>query len=63
MQNVEVYAAEHKQLWISNFSQTKFPIPPLKVQQEIVWILDKFTEFTARKKNSIAFIERSCWGY
>lgn len=58
MQNVEVYAAEHKRLWISNFSQTKIPIPPLPVQQEIVRILDKFTaltaeltaELTARKK-------------
>lgn len=45
MQNVEVYAAEHKRLWISNFSQIKIPIPPLKIQQE---------------KNNMRFIGRSC---
>ncbi|PUD48925.1 restriction endonuclease subunit S, partial [Helicobacter pylori] len=28
----------------------KFPIPPLEIQQEIVKILDAFTELKARKK-------------
>lgn len=45
LQNVEVYAAEHKRLWISNFSQTKIPIPSLEIQQKVVEILDKMTDY------------------
>lgn len=49
---------EHKRLWISTYSEFKFPVPPLEVQREIVHILDYFTlltaeltaELTARKK-------------
>lgn len=49
---------EHKRLWISTYSEFKFPVPPLEVQREIVRILDNFTlltaeltaELTARKK-------------
>ncbi|MBH0273029.1 restriction endonuclease subunit S [Helicobacter pylori] len=32
------------------FKKYKFPIPPLEIQQEIVKILDAFTELNARKK-------------
>ncbi|WRG93068.1 restriction endonuclease subunit S [Helicobacter pylori] len=32
------------------FKKYKFPIPPLEIQQEIVKILDAFTELKARKK-------------
>lgn len=38
---------DHKRQWISNYTTKKIPIPPLEVQQEIVSILDKFTELTA----------------
>ena len=38
---------EHKRLWISVYSEMEIPIPPLQVQQEIVRILDNFTELTA----------------
>lgn len=41
---------EHKRLWISIYSEMKIPLPPLPVQQEIVRILDNFTELTVRKK-------------
>lgn len=49
---------EHKRLWISTYSEFKFPVPPLEVQREIVHVLDSFTlltaeltaELTARKK-------------
>ena len=33
---------EHKRLWISSYSEFKFPVPPLEVQREIVRILDNF---------------------
>ena len=53
---------EHKRLWISIYSKFMLPVPPLKVQCEIVRILDSFmfltddltaklaAELTARKK-------------
>ncbi len=45
---------EHARHWISRYSQLAIPIPPLEIQQEIVKILDAFTELNtelnARKK-------------
>ena len=38
---------EHKRLWISRYSQLQIPLPPLPVQEEIVRILDNFTELIA----------------
>ncbi len=35
---------EHARHWISRYSQLEVPIPPLEIQQEIVKILDTFTE-------------------
>ncbi|MFP6057950.1 restriction endonuclease subunit S [Helicobacter pylori] len=47
-------SGEHARHWISRYSQLEVPIPPLKIQQEIVKILDAFTELNtelkARKK-------------
>lgn len=53
--NCIVYKAQdHIRQWISVYSKFQIPIPPLTVQQEIVNILDKFTqleaELEARKK-------------
>ena len=42
----ELIEGDHKRQWINNFSRKKLPIPPLDVQEEIVRILDKFTELT-----------------
>lgn len=51
-------SSEHKRLWITTYSTFQIPLPPLKVQREIVRILDAFTklteelteELTARRK-------------
>ncbi|MCQ2675461.1 restriction endonuclease subunit S [Helicobacter pylori] len=47
-------SGEHARHWISRYSQLAIPIPPLEIQQEIVKILDAFTELNtelnARKK-------------
>ena len=40
-------SSEHKRLWIGTYSDFKIPVPPLPVQEEIVRILDSFTELTA----------------
>ncbi|MCK0502716.1 restriction endonuclease subunit S [Helicobacter pylori] len=37
-------SGEHTRQWISRYSQITIPIPPLEIQQEIVRILDAFTE-------------------
>lgn len=47
MANLNFRSDEHKRLWISIYSQFEVPIPPLPVQEEIVRILDNFTELTA----------------
>ncbi len=38
---------DHARQWISVYSKFKIPIPPLPIQQEIVNILDKFTQLEA----------------
>ena len=43
----ELIEGDHKRQWISNYANKKIPLPPLSVQQEIVRILDKFTELEA----------------
>ncbi|WQZ31943.1 restriction endonuclease subunit S [Helicobacter pylori] len=47
-------SGEHTRQWISRYSLITIPIPPLEIQQEIVKILDAFTELNtelkARKK-------------
>lgn len=40
-------STEHKRLWIATYSNFFVPLPPLPVQEEIVRILDNFTELTA----------------
>ena len=41
---LNISSDEHKRLWIGMYSNIKVPVPPLEVQQEIVHILDNFTE-------------------
>lgn len=47
MANLNFRSDEHKRLWISIYSQFEVPIPPFPVQEEIVRILDNFTDLTA----------------
>lgn len=45
MKKVQYFPKTHARQWISIFSQFKLIIPPRLVQQEIVRILDKYSEF------------------
>ena len=47
MKNIKFEPADHSRHWISKYSFLTIPIPPLPVQEEIVRILDNFTELTA----------------
>ncbi len=41
-------AVDHTRHWISKYSQFEIPVPPIEIQNEIVNILDKFTELEAK---------------
>ena len=47
MKCIKYQTLEHSRQWISKYSQIEIPLPPLEIQNEIVRILDKFTELEA----------------
>ena len=47
MKTIKYEPQNHARQWISNYSKFKIPVPPLEIQQEIVRILDKFTQLEA----------------
>ncbi len=53
MQTIHFEAVEHTRYWISRYSQIEIPVPPLSIQQEIVRILDTFTELTANLQTEL----------
>lgn len=44
LSTIRIDTSEHARYWISKFSNIEIQIPPMEIQQEIVRILDKFTE-------------------
>lgn len=49
MGKIALISDEHKRLWIGTYSIFKISLPTLPVQEEIVQILDNFTELAAKK--------------
>ena len=47
MKNIQYTPVDHTRQWIEKYSKFKIPLPPFPLQEEIVRILDKFTELTA----------------
>ena len=47
MQTIKYSPQDHARQWISTYSEFPIPVPPLEIQQEIVRILDTFTELEA----------------
>ena len=47
MKCIKYQTLEHSRQWISKYSQIEIPLPPLEVQNEIVRILDHFTQLEA----------------
>ena len=47
MKCIKYEAIDHTRHWISKYSQFEIPVPPLEVQEEIVRILDHFTNLAA----------------
>ncbi|GAB1418940.1 hypothetical protein MASR2M12_17050 [Bacteroidales bacterium] len=47
MKCVEYNPQDHARQWISVYSKFQIPVPPLPIQQEIVTILDSFTQLEA----------------
>ena len=62
-------STEHKRLWLSQYSEIKIPVPPLPVQEEIVKILDKMTDYVdelkaelkARKMQYQYYLDKLIW--
>ena len=53
IQNIKYIPKEHSRQWIQTFSEFKIPLPPLEVQEEIVKILDKFSELDAELETEL----------
>ena len=47
MKNIMYVPGDHTRQWIGTYYQFEIPIPPLPVQEEIVRVLDTFTELQA----------------
>lgn len=47
MKCIKYQTLEHSRQWISKYSQLEIPLPPIEVQNEIVRILDHFTQLEA----------------
>ena len=47
MKCIKYQTLEHSRQWISKYSQIEIPLPPTEVQNEIVRILDHFTQLEA----------------
>ena len=47
MKNIPYVPGDHTRQWIGTYAQFEIPVPPLPVQEEIVRILDNFTELQA----------------
>lgn len=44
MQSIKYIPESHSRQWIEKYSRIRIPLPPLPVQQEIVRILDEYSE-------------------
>jgi len=47
LNTIEIDHSQHARYWISEFAPKEIPVPPLEIQDEIVRILDKFTQLEA----------------
>ncbi|WP_288550383.1 restriction endonuclease subunit S [uncultured Brachyspira sp.] len=45
MKNIKYVPLDHTRQWIEKYSKFMIPLPPIKVQKEIVRILDTFTKY------------------
>lgn len=48
MKNIKYVPLDHTRQWIEKYSKFMIPLPPIKMQKEIVRILDEFTEKTTK---------------
>lgn len=53
IKNIKYIPKEHSRQWIQTFSEFKIPLPPIEVQEEIVKILDKFSELERTLKTEL----------
>lgn len=54
IQTIRYTPVDHSRQWIGTYSKFTIPVPPIEVQEEIVRILDNFTELTAELTAELA---------
>ena len=63
MKCIHFVATEHSRHWIAKYSNFSIPLPPLEIQQEIVKILDKFTELEAELEAELEVRKKQYYYY
>lgn len=58
MSNIKFVAQEHIRHWISVYSKFEIPLPPIPIQQEIVEVLDTFTDAISNLEKELALREK-----
>lgn len=58
MSNIKFVAQEHIRHWISVYSKFEIPLPPFPIQQEIVEVLDTFTDAISNLEKELALREK-----
>lgn len=53
MKCIKFEAIDHTRHWITKYSQFEIPLPPREVQEEIVNILDDFTNIIAELQTEL----------
>ena len=53
MKTIKYSTFDHSRQWISNYSKIKIPVPSLSVQEEIVKILDTYSELEAELESKL----------
>ena len=58
MSCIDYVPAEHSRQWIGRYSNFEIPLPPLSIQEEIVSVLDKFSELIEKTDEEIALRQK-----
>ncbi len=54
LSTIRIDTSEHTRYWISKFSTLEIPLPPIEIQEEIVRMLDQFTQLEAELEAELA---------
>ena len=58
MKNIRYAPVDHSRQWIGVYSKFKIPVPPMEIQEEIVRILDSFTELEKELEKELSLRQK-----